>query len=147
MKSIQFFAPAVFSLLCLAGCSSQRPVLYPNDNLKRAGSAAADRDINECMHRAEAYVSSGGGGSRAMENTAIDSGTSAAIGAAAGAAGGSIVGHAATGAAIGAAGGSAAGLTRGLIGGLTTKQNPSPVYKSFVDRCLREKGYDPIGWQ
>ena len=29
---------------------------------------------------------------------------------------------------------------------MSGKSNPSPVYKRFVDRCLREKGYDPIGW-
>ena len=44
-------------------------------------------------------------------------------------------------------GDSTAGVTRGLIHGLTRKQSPSPVYKNFVDRCLRENGYDPIGWQ
>ena len=24
---------------------------------------------------------------------------------------------------------------------------PNPTYKAFVDRCLREQGYEPIGWQ
>ncbi len=24
---------------------------------------------------------------------------------------------------------------------------PSLTYKTFVNRCLREKGYDPIGWE
>ena len=74
-------------------------------------------------------------------------GTRATIGAAAGAAGGAVVGRAGTGAAVGAAGGGAAGVTRGLIHGLKRKQSPSPVYKTFVNRCLREKNYDPIGWQ
>jgi len=45
-----------------------------------------------------------------------------------------------------AAGGGAAGATRGLIRGLFGNRGPSAVYKNFVNRCLREKGYDPIGW-
>lgn len=24
---------------------------------------------------------------------------------------------------------------------------PSPIYKTFVNRCLSEKGYEIIGWQ
>ena len=98
------------------------------------------------MQRAEEYVSSAAGRAE-LEQAAVRGGTGAAIGAAAGAAGGAVVGRAGTGAAVGAAGGGAAGVTRGLIHGLTRKQNPSPVYKTFVNRCLREKNYDPIGWQ
>jgi hypothetical protein len=25
--------------------------------------------------------------------------------------------------------------------------DPDPVFKNFVNRCLKEKGYDPIGWR
>ena len=141
------FLVAIILSFALAACASQRPVLYPNERLQRIGHAAADQDINECMQRAEQYVASGENGGKAAEQTAVGAGTGAAIGAAAGGAGGAVWGHAGVGAAAGAAGGAAAGVTRGLIHGLTRKQNPSPVYKNFVDRCLREKGYDPIGWQ
>jgi hypothetical protein len=24
---------------------------------------------------------------------------------------------------------------------------PSPAYRNFVDHCLRERGYDPVGWE
>jgi hypothetical protein len=24
---------------------------------------------------------------------------------------------------------------------------PSQAYRSFVDRCLRERGYEPVGWE
>lgn len=136
-----FLAIVIFSLT-LTACASQRPVLYPNEQFKRVGNVGADQDINDCMQRAEEYVSLGGGG-QALEHTGGSSATEGAIGAAAGAAGGSVVGRAGTGAAVGGA----AGATRGLIRGLIRKQNPSPVYKTFVNRCLREKGYDPIGWQ
>ena len=146
MTRIQYFLAAAIFPLTLVACASQRPVLYPNQHLQRVGDAAADRDINECMGRAEEYISSGAG-REALERAARSGGTDAAIGAAAGAAGGAVLGRAGTGAAVGAAGGGAAGVTRGLIHGLTRKQSPSPVYKTFVNRCLREKNYDPIGWQ
>ena len=139
-------ASVVFSI-ALVGCASQRPLVYPNEQFKRVGNVAADRDIDECMQRAEQYVASGGRAGEVAERVAVEGGTSAAIGAAAGAAGGAVLGPAGRGAAAGAAGGAAAGITRGVIYGLTRKQNPSPAYKGFVERCLREKGYDPIGWE
>ncbi|MBP1731211.1 MAG: putative exported protein [Deltaproteobacteria bacterium] len=42
-----------------------------------------------------------------------------------------------------AAGGGAGGLFYGILRG----SEPSPLYRGVVDRCLREKGYDPVGWQ
>lgn len=134
------------ALILSAGCAAQRPVVYPNAQFNRVGSAAAERDIDDCLQRAEAYVSHDGRAERTAEGMATESGTSAAIGAAAGAAGGAVVGRAGTGAAVGAAGGGAAGATRGLIRGLGRKESPPPVFKNFVNRCLRDKGYDPIGW-
>ena len=99
------------------------------------------------MRRAEEYVASNGQTGKSVQGVANEAATSATIGAAAGAAGGAVVGRAGAGAGIGAASGGAAAATRGLIHSLSGKQNPSPVYKNFVDRCLRAKGYDPIGWQ
>lgn len=138
---------SVFVLLIYAGCATQRPVLYPNEQLQRVGSSVADDAINECMRRAEEYVASNGQTGKSVQGAANEAATSATIGAAAGAAGGAVVGRAGAGAGIGAASGGAAAATRGLIHSLSGKQNPSPVYKNFVDRCLRAKGYDPIGWQ
>jgi hypothetical protein len=34
-----------------------------------------------------------------------------------------------------------------LVRGALTSGDPDPVFRNFVDRCLREKGYDPIGWR
>ena len=136
----------VFVLLGLAGCATQRPVLYPNKQFKRVGSTA-ERDTNDCMRQAEESVAANGRVESAIEGEATGAATSATIGAAAGAAGGAVVDRAGSGAAIGTAGSGAAWATRGLIHGLSGKRNPSPVYKNFVNRCLREKGYDPIGWQ
>lgn len=103
----------------------------------------AERATDDCMRQAEQYVTSEG----RVGSTAQGVAASSAVGAAAGAAGGAVVGRAGTAAAVGAAGSGAAAATRGLIDGLSSKRNPSPIYKNFVNRCLREKGYDPIGWQ
>jgi len=136
-----------FVFLGLAGCSTQRPVLYPNEQLKRVGSSVAERDIDECMSQAGEYVASNSRTGSAVQGAANGVATSATIGAAAGGAGGAVVGRAGTGAGIGAASGGAAAATRSLIHGFTGKQDPSPVYKNFVHRCLHNKGYDAIGWQ
>lgn len=143
-KSIMFRSITwVFVLLASAGCATQRPVLYPNDHLQRVGSSVAERDTNDCLRQAEEYFASNGRVDRAVKGAATGAVTRGAIDAAGGAAGGAVIGHAGTGAAIGGA----AGATRGLLHGLSGTQNPSPVYKNFVNRCLRDKGYDPIGWQ
>ena len=125
--------------MTLVACAAQRPVLYPNAQLNRVGDAAAQHDIDDCMQRAHQYVSSGGHAAQVATTT----GTGAAAGAAIGAVGGAITGNAGEGAAVGAA----TGGTAGLIGGLFSSSAPDPVYAAFVDRCLRERGYDPIGWR
>ena len=66
-----------------------------------------------------------------------------AIGGATGAVGGAILGRPGTGAALGAATGATAGLMRSLF----RRDEPSQAYRGFVDRCLRERGYDPVGWE
>lgn len=137
----------LFLLLSVSACGAQRPVLYPNERWKQAGSQVADGDIEECMERAESYLASGGGAATVAESATTGGGTGAAVGAAGGAAGGAVVGRAGRGAAVGAAGGGAAGFTRGLFRGLFKSREPSPIYKNFVNRCLRDKGYEPIGWK
>ena len=130
-----------FSVLCivlLGGCSTKRPVLYPNNHLQEVGAVQADRDIEECYTLAERYLKSKAG-KQAVESTA-KSGT---VGAAAGAAGGAVYGNAGKGAAAGAATGAAAGATRSLL----RVRDPSPVFMNYVNHCLRDKGYQPIGWE
>jgi outer membrane lipoprotein SlyB len=128
----------VFSaLLFFTGCA-HGPILYPNAHLKMVGEERAHRDIQECDRLAEQYVKS-----RAALGAAKSTAGGAAAGAIIGGAMGSVTGNLGRGAAIGAAGGAAAGLIRGAV----RASQPSPVHKNFVDRCLREKGYEPIGWQ
>jgi hypothetical protein len=116
-------------------------VLYPNAKLKEAGKAQADAEISACRSLADDYVSSGGARAKEIgKDTAVGGGGGAAIGAVAGAVSG---GGAGRGAAIGAA----TGATAGAVHGTVKSAGPSPIYKGFVDRCLRERGYEVIGWQ
>jgi outer membrane lipoprotein SlyB len=125
----------------LAACAAPRPVLYPNEHLRAVGQKAAERDIAECRQLAEAAgATAAGGRADAAAGGAVRGG---AIGGAAGAAGGAVAGSAGRGAAAGAAG----GATAGLLGGLFRSPGPSPAYRSFVNRCLAERGYEPMGWE
>ena len=67
----------------------------------------------------------------------------AAVGAAAAGAWGLVRGDAGSRAAAGAAAGGATGLVSGTL----RSGDPDPIYRNFVQRCLRERGYDVIGWQ
>ena len=127
-----------FMVLFLAGCGYQRPVLYPNAHLKQVGESQAQTEITECMNLAEAYVKSHPE-AKVAGSTAAGAGAGAAMGGVMG----SITGHLGTGAAIGAAGGAVAGAIRGT----SRASQPSAVFKNFVNRCLGEKGYEPIGWE
>ncbi len=120
-------------------CAAQRPVLYPNARLQEVGAAAAQRDIDDCLQKAAAagYTSDRGG--KVAGSTTVGAAAGAALGAAVGAA----AGQAGTGAAMGAAGGGTGGLIRGIFG----SRNLDPVQRRFVDQCLKEKGYEVIGWQ
>jgi uncharacterized membrane protein len=121
-------------------------VLYPNEQFQRVGEAAAQADVDDCMRRADAFVASGGHNAQVATGVGTTTAVGAGTGAAIGAAGGAVVGNAGEGAAVGAATGATAGLLSGLFGAFRSP-GPNPVYASFVEQCLRERGYDPIGWQ
>ena len=123
----------------LSGCGATRPVLYPNAKWHAVGPAVADRDVRQCLHRADRFLRSRAPEERLARETA----GGAAVGAAVGAAAGAVHGEAGRGAAAGAAAGGVAGFLRGLF----RIRRPSPLYRRFVERCLREKGYEPIGWR
>jgi hypothetical protein len=142
-RTLQIAAIASLSVGILS-CASQRPVLYSNAQLMRVGSNVAERDIDECIARAQTPATEGGS---SRGNVVAGAATSSVVGAAAGGAGGAVVGQAAQGAAAGAAGGAAASLTHALLQGLFRSKPPDPYYRQFVDRCLREKGYEPAGWK
>ena len=135
-----------FLLLWASACASHRPVLSSNAYLARVGSSVAEGDIDECIRRAEAP--SDGRSDTSKENVVAGTAASTAAGAAAGGAGGAVVGRAGQGAAAGAAGGVAASLTYALVRALfTSNKAPDVSHRAFVERCLREKGYEPAGWK
>ena len=125
-----------------AGCTHyQSPVFYPNAKLEQVGKAQADADIAGCRQLADDYVSSGSAKAKEIgKDTAVGGVGGAAVGAGGGAVSG---GGAGRGAAIGAA----VGATAGAVHGTAKSVGPSPIYKNFVDHCLRDKGYQVIGWQ
>ena len=129
---------AVMALLLL-GCATKRPVVYPNAHFHAVGQTTADRDIDQCMQMARDY----GTETDKSEIIAKDTAGGAAIGGATGAATGAVFGNAGQGAAAGAAGGAAAAMTRSAL----ESGEPQPVFQGFVEKCLRDKGYEPIGWR
>jgi uncharacterized protein YcfJ len=126
-------------VLAIGSCASQRPVLYPNAHLKYVGKEVAKADTDECIQLAIDYGAKEDSGARVAKDTA----KGAAVGGAAGAAVGAVAGNAGRGATAGAAGGGAASMTRSML----NSGKPDPVFKKFVDQCLRDKGYQPIGWR
>ena len=72
-----------------AGCSTQQPVLYPNQHYTTVGDAVAQGDIDACMTRAKEYVKAGGADAQKAE-VAKQTGFGAASGAAIGAVGGAV---------------------------------------------------------
>ena len=141
MKSIAhlFCYLALILLLLLSGCAEKRPVLYPNSHLKSVGEQAAQADIDDCIQLAKDY----GAGTDKGTEVAKSSAKGAAVGAAGGAAVGAVTGNFGRGLAAGAAGGAAVSGTRKAL----ESGDPNPVFKRFVEKCLRDKGYHPIGWK
>ncbi len=127
--------------LAMDGCASTRPVLYPNEHFKTVGAEAAERDIASCMDLAVSAGANSHSSDAGQAVTTTAGGT--AIGAASGAVGGAVVGAAGSGAAIGAA----SGATAGLLQWIFSKPKRSPVFENFVNKCLQDRGYQPIGWE
>jgi len=140
MHSRVLVTVALASLGALAGCAhSQSPALYPNAKLQQVGKEQADRDVGACRQMADEYVSN------PMAKDAARGGAIGGVGGAAvGAVAGAVTGH---GAGRGAAVGAATGATAGAVHGAAKDVGPTPAYKGFVNRCLRERGYEVVGWQ
>jgi hypothetical protein len=139
--------PIALSAALTLGCASPRPVLYPNDHYRSVGREVAEVEIEQCRVLADDAGAGGSGGEEAGEIAKQTAGRAGA-GAAAGAAGGAITGNAGIGAAIGAASAAAWsavwGGFRWLFGG---GSDGDAVEKRFMERCLRDRGYDVVGWK
>lgn len=130
----------------LAGCTAQtlttgdqRPMFYPNEHYQKMGAGQAERDTRECMMLADQYVENPEYWKDATKGTA----KGAVGGAAAGALSGVIFGNTGRGTAAGAAG----GAIIGLLGSMDKMGQGNPDYKSFVNQCLAQKGYQVYGWK
>ncbi|MCB0343598.1 MAG: hypothetical protein KDD66_00700 [Bdellovibrionales bacterium] len=134
--------------LCVAGlvvfcgaisACSKKPVLMDNEKFKDVGQIKAEEDIKECMQRAKDQNAIG-------ESRAQKAGYNATRGAAAGAAGGAVTSaiwdrNIGRGVAAGAAG----GATSAFIWYFFDRE-PDEIFRRYVDICLRQKGYQPLGW-
>ncbi len=139
MKAINLPTLLLSSVVLLSACATPQPILYPNEQAKEVGNEQVRKDINECTKLAK---DSGASSSGATE-TAKETAGSATEGAATGAATGAVTGNAGTAAAVGA-------ISRGMgrfFSGMRSNKGPSPAYKEIVERCLIDKGYEPVGWK
>lgn len=136
-------AALALALLWLAapGCASdKRPVLYPNELYQQVGEPAAQEDVDHCMAVAREY---GLSDERSAGDAARGATRGSVIGAAVGAAVGWVLGHPGRGAAAGAAGGG----TRGAVRGYEHSGDADTTFRRFVETCLRDIGYQPVGWR
>ena len=141
MKIILGFLMLIITMVFSSCSSTKKPVLYPNSHLNLVGQQQADADIDVCMQAAQASGANSGKNQELARKTA----KAGAVGGATGAVIGAISsgGSAGRGAAIGGAG----AATATLVGGAFDASKPTQVYIRFVDQCLRDKGYQPIGWR
>lgn len=137
-------------VLGLAGCASQgagsasaRPVLYPNATLSRVGDAQGRMEVNACLSRAQA---SGLSPTQNTHQVGRRAGEGAATAGVASVVGALITGRGSEGVLRAGAAGAAIGGSAGAVSGAFHNDQPNGVYRSFVQRCLSEKGFDVIGW-
>lgn len=118
----------------LYACSS-KPVLYPNSKLKELGKTRADQDIERCLADADDYLES-----PKAKKILGSAGKGAIFGTAVGAVSGLLTGDFTRGLTSGAAVGATAGAAGEAI-------SPDQLKRSFVNRCLADKGYQVLGWE
>lgn len=128
----------IFLSILTAGCSTS-PKLLPNDHLLKVGKEQSDKDIQDCLTLADTYSSD----PTRWKEIAGSTAKAAVIGSAAGAVGGAIVNNAGRGTAIGAA---TAAVTA-LLYELSALGDADPSYKSFVEYCLKKRGYETSNWR
>lgn len=127
--------------MMVAGCSSapSHPILYPNNKYTSVGETEAQTDIDQCMQMATSHGVKTTADGKIVEKSA----TGAAVAGASAGAWGLVRGDAGERALAGAAAGAAGGAVKGVIDSNQT----SPVFKNFTQRCLRNMGYEVVGWQ
>jgi hypothetical protein len=125
--------------ILLASCAGpQRPVLYPNEKLNSVGKEAAQKDVDECIQLSVEAGLEKNKGKEVAGETVKEGARGAIIGGAVGL----VTGDVGRAAGVGAAAGAAAGGTEKAF-----DRELDPVQKQYVDQCLRDRGYQSIGWK
>lgn len=133
----------------LVGCSatgpqsiSARPVLYPNPTFKQVGEAKARAEADACMAQAQA---AGLTPDEKNNEAARRAGQGAATGGVAAAVGALVTGRGLDGAVRSGVAGAAVGGSAGAVSG-ALHEKPSSLFRNYVQRCMRDKGFDVMGW-
>jgi hypothetical protein len=140
MSQVRILALLAVAALAAGCASSAKPVLYPNDHFNKVGDAQAQHDIEDCRLMAE----KAGAESTDTGRVARPAAEGAAVGGAVGGVSSAIRGR---NIGVGALAGAAIGGTAGVVHGAFRASEVSPVHRAFVQRCMRERGYDVIGWK
>lgn len=143
-----FATAALLGAALLTGCAttgpsspSARPVFYPNATLNRVGDAQAQSDSDQCMNNAKSA-----GLTPEEKDNAVAHGAAkgAAVGGVAGAVSALVRGRPDRAIENGAAGVAVGGSAGAVAGAFHEK--PSGTFRHYAQRCLKDKGYDVIGW-
>ena len=134
---------AFFACILSSSCASYRPILDENDKLLQVGQNQADKDIDTCLARADAYLEK-----HKSERMKKEAGRGATSGAIVGGIFGALTGGGLRSAAVGAGVGAVAGAGSSAAG-VAAQDNLSPDYikQNYVTRCLQKQNYDVIGWK
>lgn len=129
--------------LIFTACASYRPILDENPKYNKVGEVRAEKDIDECMNKADSYLAK-----HKNEGMKKQMGRQAVQGAALGGIIGAVSGNGLQGAVGGAALGAGVGAA-GAYADEKTKDNlkPDQLKQRYVRNCLERKDYQVIGWK
>lgn len=143
------FVSSLLAMLAVTGCAttgasspSARPVFYPNATLNRVGQDKANQAADACMAQARTA-----GLSPEEKDNAVAHGAAkgAAVGGVVGAVGALVRGRGAERVVESGAGGAVVGGAAGATAG-AFHEKPNSAYRHYVQRCLKDQGFDVIGW-
>lgn len=146
---LAFLVASSIVLVISTGCAttgssspSAKPVFYPNATLTKVGQDVAHQEAETCIALAK------GAGLTAEENdNAVAHGAAkgAAVGGVAGAVNALVHGRGVERTVESGAAGAAVGGSAGAVAG-AFHEKPSGTYRHYVQHCLKDKGFDVIGW-
>lgn len=148
MKSFFFIASAI-TIVITTGCAttgasspSASPVFYPNATLNKVGQEVAHQEAETCMAQAK-----GAGLTPEEKDNAVAHGAAkgATVGGVVGAVNALVHGRGVERTIESGAAGAAVGGSAGAVSG-AFHEKPSGTYRHYVQRCLKDKGFDVIGW-